>query len=82
MTTLGLRVENVFQAVDAVFSSVAADAEVRDSVVVASLVEVALQVVGVAFAGRGAITGGERVSEGDDDGTGVVGVDFRDGGCG
>ncbi len=75
---VGMEGEDVGEALDAVFGGVAADAEVDDAVFVALLVEIGLEVVGVALAGVGAEAGGEGVAEADDEGTVVVGV----GGCG
>ena len=59
----GVKAEDVFEAVDAVFGGVAADAGVDDFVVVAAAVEVGLEVVGVGLAGGDAIAGGDAVSE-------------------
>ncbi len=72
----GIEGQNVFQAVHTVFSRIAADAEVHDFVVVAKLIEVLLQVVGIAFAAIGAVARGEAVSECDDHWPSVVGFEI------
>ena len=67
----GVEGEDGGEAFDAVLGGVAADAFVDDAVVEAAGVEVALEVVGVALAGVGAVACGEGVAEAGDDGTGV-----------
>jgi hypothetical protein len=63
--------EDVGQALDAVFGGVAADAFVVHAVAVVEVVEVGLEVIGIALAGIGAEAGGERVAEADQQGAGV-----------
>ena len=58
--------DDAVEAFDAILGGVAADALVDDPVFVALCVEIGLEVVGVAFAGVGAVAGGEAVAEADD----------------
>jgi hypothetical protein len=67
----GVEAEDFFQAVDAVFGGVAADARIDDFVVVAATVEVGLEIVGIGLAGSDAIAGGDAVSEAGDNGNGA-----------
>ena len=69
----GVEIEDAADAGEAVLGGVAADAFVDDAVVVTGLVQVALEEVGVAFAGLGAVAGGEGVAEADEFGTAVGG---------
>ena len=64
----GMEPEDVFQAVDAVFAGVAADAGIDHFVVVATAVEGGLEIVGPGVAGFEAVAGGDAVAEADDDG--------------
>lgn len=63
--------KNVFQPLDAVFSSVAAHARVNDTVTVAASIEFALQKVGIALAGVRAKPRRKAVSESHDDGPSI-----------
>ena len=58
--------DDAVDALDAIFGGVAADALVGDAIVIAFRVEISLEIVGVAFAGFGAVAGGEAVAEADD----------------
>jgi len=69
----GMEAENVLQAVDSVFAGVAADAGVDDLVVVAAVVEVGLEVVGVGLAGRDSVACGDAVAEAGNDGSTIRG---------
>lgn len=60
--------EHVFQALNAVFCSIAVDALVHDAIRVATAVEIALQVVWICLACGNAVACGERIAEADDDG--------------
>ena len=62
----GVQAEDFFEAVDAIFAGVAADAGVDNFVVVAATVEIGLEIVGIRVAGRDAIAGGDAVSEAHD----------------
>jgi hypothetical protein len=66
-----MEAENVFEAVNAVFARVAADARVDDSVVVPAVVKVALKVVRPGVAGIDAEACGNAVAETGNDGEGV-----------
>jgi hypothetical protein len=57
---------------DAILCGVAANALVDDAVLIPFRVEISLEIVGVAFAGLGAVARGEAVAETDDQGTLVV----------
>ena len=58
-----VEVENVFEAVDAVFTGVAADSGVHNFVVVAAAIETGLEVVRVCEAGCDTIAGCDAVAE-------------------
>ena len=66
---LGMAVEDMLDAVEAVLGGVAGDAVVEDVVVVAGGVEEMLEGVGVGLAGVGAEAGGEGVAEAEDPGS-------------
>jgi len=75
----GMEAEDVFEAVDAVFGSVAADTGVDNFVAVAAAIEGVLQVVGPGEAGGDAVTGGDAVAEAGNDGSGASGDGNRAG---
>ena len=56
-------VEDVGQALNSVACSISADSQIDDVVVVTGGIEQALEIVGVALAGRNAQAGGEAVAE-------------------
>ena len=66
----GVEAEEVGETVDSVFGGVAADAGVDDFVVVAAVIEVDLEVVGIRVAGLDAVAGSDAVTEAGDDGSG------------
>jgi hypothetical protein len=63
-----VKVEDVGEALDAVLGGVAADPFVVDAIVIVKVIEVGLEVVGIALAGVGAEAGGEGVAETDEEG--------------
>ncbi len=63
--------EDAVDAFEAVFAGVAADAQVDDTIAVALSVKQELELVGVGLAGVGAVAGGERVAEAEEQGAGV-----------
>ena len=76
----GVEGDDVVDAVEAVLGGVAADAFVDDAIVLALLVEVFLEEVGVALAGVSAVAGGEAVPEADEEGAVVGGGGSAGGG--
>ena len=76
---LGMAGDDAGDAVEAVLGGVAADAGVEDVVVVAAGVEELLEDVGIGLAGLGAVAGGERVAEADEERAGVGGRDGNGG---
>lgn len=59
--------EDVVQAADAVLGGVSADALIDYVVVIATGVEICLEVIGVTLADVGSVTGGKTIAEADDD---------------
>lgn len=70
----GMEGENAGKAGDAILGGVAGDAEVNDAVVQPAAVEIGLEEVRVGLAGIGAVAGGERVAEADENGAMVIRV--------